>query len=174
MLNWSKRNISSNNVAEIASGLPISCICLHLPEQNCTSVPLQLLHSGCVFVVSAVLRQHRCTVTGVYMCVYIYNVNVTSRHTVTGVTALLRRYATNYQSWAPSKFFRKWPNFRESAHVFNGSAPARPGLLRQPPAVRRIFVRRLMLGPKAAQAWLPMVCRWLTAYMPTVPMVSRS
>ena len=48
------------------------------------------------------------------------------------------------------------------------------GLLRQPPAGRRIFVRRLEFGPRAAHARLPMVCRWLTADMPTVPMVSRS
>ena len=30
------------------------------------------------------------------------------------------------------------------------------------------FVRRLEFGPRAAHARLPMMCRWLAAYMPTV------
>ena len=56
-----------------------------------------------------------------------------------------------------------------------GSSSAKlSGLLRQPPAGRRSFVRRLEFGPRAAHARLPMVCRWLAADMPTVPMVSRS
>ena len=53
-----------------------------------------------------------------------------------------------------------------------GSSSAKlSGRLRQPPAGRRSFVRRLEFGPRAAHARL---CRWLTADMPTVPMVSRS